>query len=476
MRLVSKSLKYLMGKERNMETFKSPIVGEVNKWKQLMLIPRHAKEWDNIKTAILYSYGAFGGILYKMMVTDNGEKAWFTDQMKATAGTDDKVLYINPARFFLHNLKQCVFIVCHEIFHAMLNHCGIFHRYRKLGKIAYPDGKTLPYVEEVMQCAADCIINACLVHCHIGEMPKGCYYKPHLVPHTMALLDAYRVIYKTTHGGDTLPKGQGGGGVTNDSEDDEGPDAPSTDNDDQAPFDQHLTPGKGRGKTPNEAMDERNKVEWDAAITAARHTMKAMGVGSAGIDRMFGKITEPEYDWVSVLRHCFNRVVGTGRETWEFLDPEFVVRGIGAPGRLSYGAGFVVVANDSSGSIDDDMLSTFMGHTGIIIDDVRPKELLVTQCDDMIHQWQYIENGSELPRKVLGGGGTSFVPVFDRIEAEQLIPDVVIYFTDMYGTFPSKAPSYPVIWASITKDIVAPFGETIYIPLQKQKVWQHEYE
>ena len=352
----------------------------------------------------------------------------------------------------------------------MLNHCGIFHMYRKRGKIQYPDGKVLPYVEEVMQCAADCIINACLVFCHVGEMPKGCYYKPHLVPHTMALLDAYRVIYKTSNGGKSLPKPQQGAGA-----DDEGGGTKDSDEDGQAPFDQHLTPGQGRGKEPNEAINERNKVEWDASITAARHTMKAMGVGSAGLDRMFGKVTEPEYDWISVLRTCFNRVVGMGRQTWEHLDPEFVIRGIGAPGRLSYGAGFVAIAVDSSGSIDDAMLDTFMGHVGIIIDDVKPKELLVGQCDDMIHQWDYIQSGSELPKKVLGGGGTSFIPVFDRIEREQLTPDVLVYFTDMYGSFPSKPPPYPVIWASITPKIVAPFGETIYIPLQKQRASFHEY-
>ena len=336
--------------------------------------------------------------------------------------------------------------------------------YRKKGKIQYPDGKTLPYVEEVMQCAGDCIVNGILVFCRVGEMPKGCYYKPHLVPHTMELLEAYRVIYKSTNGGKTLPPQPTPGSDNSDGTKDS-----DADDDDQAPFDQHLTPGKGRGKTPNKAIDERNKVEWDAAVTAARHTMKAMGVGSAGIDRIFGKVTEPEYDWISVLRHCFNRVVGTGRETWEHLDPEFVIRGIGSPGRLNFGAGFVVAGVDSSGSIDDPMLSTFMGHASIIIDDVKPKELLIAQCDDRIHQWEYIQSGSELPRKVLGGGGTSFIPVFDRIENEQLRPDVLLYFTDMFGLFPAKAPSYPVIWASITPNMTAPFGEIVYIPLQKQR-------
>jgi predicted metal-dependent peptidase len=450
-----------------METFKSPIVGDANKWKQIPLIPRHAKDWEDTKTALLYSYGAFGGILYKMMVTDNGEKAWFTDQIPIAA-TDDKVLYLNAMRFFRHNLKQRIFIVCHEVMHAILNHCGIFHMYRKRGKIVFPDGKVLPYVDEVMQCAGDCIINATLVFCRVGEMPKGCYYKPHIVPHTMALLDAYRVIFKYSKGGKGLPKNED---FTNNSDEADNHD---TDNDDQAPFDQHLTPGKGRGKTPNEAIDERNKVEWDAAVTAARHTMKAMGIGSAGLDRMFGKTTEPDYDWVSVLRHSFNKIVGVGRETWEFLDPEFVVRGIGAPGRLNYGAGFVGIAVDSSGSIDDNMLSTFMSHTGVIVDDVRPKELLITQCDDRIHQWQYIENGSELPRKVLGGGGTDFRPVFDRIDREQLRPDVLIYFTDCFGSYPQNPPPYPIIWASITPEEQLsswrpPFGEIVYIPLQKQR-------
>lgn len=449
-----------------METFKSPIAGDVNKWRQLELSPRHAKDWEDTKTAVLYSYGAFGGILYKMMAIGNGKYAWFTDQMKAIAATDDKVLYINPKKFFLYNLKQRIFIVNHEIWHAMLNHCGIFHKYRRLNKILYPDGRTLPYVEEVMQCAADCIINAGLVYCRVGEMPKGCYFKPHLVPHTMALLDAYRVIYKSTNGGQSLPKPNN---LTNDSDDDgDGDGNGNTDDDDQAPFDQHLTPGQGRGKTANEAIDERNKVEWNAAVTAARHTMKAMGTGSAGLDRMFGKVTEPEYDWISVLRTCFNKTVGMGRQTWEWLDPEFVIRGIGAPGRLNYGAGFVIAGSDSSGSISDEMLSTFMGHTGVIIDDVRPRELLTFQCDDKIHEWRYIQSGAELPKKVLGNGGTSFVPVFERIEREQLMPDVLVYFTDMYGLFPSKPPPYPVIWASITENIkTAPFGEVIYIPLQK---------
>jgi predicted metal-dependent peptidase len=84
-----------------------------------------------------------------------------------------------------------------------------------------------------------------------------------------------------------------------------------------------------------------------------------------------------------------------------------------------------------------------------------------------------------LPRKVLGGGGTSFIPVFERIEAEQLRPDVLVYFTDCFGLYPKNVPQYPVIWASITPEAQLgtyrpPFGEIVYVPLQKQSRYQYD--
>ena len=51
---------------------------------------------------------------------------------------------------------------------------------------------------------------------------------------------------------------------------------------------------------------------------------------------------------------------------------------------------------------------------------------------------------------MFGFGGTSFRPVFDRIEQlreeENLEPDCLIYFTDGCGEYPEKPPEYPVIF------------------------------
>ena len=47
-----------------------------------------------------------------------------------------------------------------------------------------------------------------------------------------------------------------------------------------------------------------------------------------------------------------------------------------------------------------------------------------------------------------GFGGTSFIPVFERIEElqkkEMLKIDALIYLTDSMGVFPEKEPDYPV--------------------------------
>ena len=51
-----------------------------------------------------------------------------------------------------------------------------------------------------------------------------------------------------------------------------------------------------------------------------------------------------------------------------------------------------------------------------------------------------------LPHEMAGGGGTSFVPVFDWIAGRGLRPDLLVYFTDAEGQFPQRAPDYPVIW------------------------------
>ena len=49
---------------------------------------------------------------------------------------------------------------------------------------------------------------------------------------------------------------------------------------------------------------------------------------------------------------------------------------------------------------------------------------------------------------VNGGGGTEFEPAFKWVEENNIYPSLLIYLTDMYGSFPKEPPNYPVIWVA----------------------------
>jgi predicted metal-dependent peptidase len=55
--------------------------------------------------------------------------------------------------------------------------------------------------------------------------------------------------------------------------------------------------------------------------------------------------------------------------------------------------------------------------------------------------------------------------VFEEIASMGFKPDALVYLTDGYGTFPGKAPDYPVLWGDISKSPqLYPWGEVVEIP------------
>jgi hypothetical protein len=58
------------------------------------------------------------------------------------------------------------------------------------------------------------------------------------------------------------------------------------------------------------------------------------------------------------------------------------------------------------------------------------------------------------------GRRRDFRPCFRWLEEKGIYPQTMIFLTDLWGTFPDDAPTYPVIWAS-TGSRQVPFGEVI---------------
>ncbi|NEP47085.1 MAG: hypothetical protein F6K35_51070, partial [Okeania sp. SIO2H7] len=72
---------------------------------------------------------------------------------------------------------------------------------------------------------------------------------------------------------------------------------------------------------------------------------------------------------------------------------------------------------------------------------------------------------AEFPRPV-GGGGTSFIPFFDKVSEhwDWQSTGVCVYLTDGYGSFPEEPPPLPVLWVVTPGGLGLeqfPFGETV---------------
>lgn len=467
------------------------VAGNVARWPKLKLDARQKKLWDETRAAMLWAVPSFSDIWYALMVDKDGETAWWTDQVP-TGATDDKFLYLNPKWYFALTLEERLFVNSHEIAHAMFGHMGMFHLLLKQGAIRYSDGKELKVDGELLNCAADYVINDMLVKSKIGAMPEGGLHDPTLITGDMSVLDAYRVLYQAAQ---QQPPGPcpvgppGGGGGGKGSKPGQKPGrkpgkgkGPPDEKQKEAvkkttkggqtapggqPFDEHLRPGEGRGKTPGEACAERNEALWDNTIHAALESARLRGELPAGLERAFGRKLKPKANWKDLFQLAVARRIGNERYSWEQADPELMYRRIGFPARVNTCCELVVIAVDTSGSINQSTMDIFMAEAQGVFEQYRPKRVIVCQCDAAVHEWTEIADMEELyGRKLLGGGGTDFVPVFDRVTKEDEHPDLLVYLTDMYGSFPPVPPPYPVVWGSVSKGVPAPFGEIVEVPLQ----------
>ena len=130
------------------------------------------------------------------------------------------------------------------------------------------------------------------------------------------------------------------------------------------------------------------------------------------------------------------------------------------PGVTSEGVGEVAIAVDCSGSINARQLGLFEAEIQSILAGQRPQRVHVLYFDAVVHRADTYECGQPIQLSAVGGGGTDFRPCFDWIEEHGVVPQTLVFLTDLCGTFPNAEPPYPVIWAT-TENRRAPFGQVV---------------
>lgn len=122
----------------------------------------------------------------------------------------------------------------------------------------------------------------------------------------------------------------------------------------------------------------------------------------------------------------------------------------------------IVVAIDSSGSVDEDLLGRFISEFESILLSFSSFEVEMLVCDAKIHSHHTFSGGDKLEYELKGGGATDFRPVFEYIEEHLHDATLLLYFTDLEGKFPSEEPGIDTIWVTSSSEEV-PFGKKIEI-------------
>lgn len=207
---------------------------------------------------------------------------------------------------------------------------------------------------------------------------------------------------------------------------------------------------------------EEQAREWEIAVKQAMTVAQQAGKVPAGLDRTMEGAAAAAVNWRELLRRLWSETT-TADYSWMRPNRRHLWRGLYLPGVVREGVGEIVVAVDCSGSISGRQLRLFEAEARSILEGQRPERVYVLYFDAMVQKVETYEAGQPISLNPVGGGGTEFGPCFEWVEERGIVPQTMVFLTDLYGSFPSSAPFYPVLWAS-TGRRQAPFGEVI--PMQ----------
>ena len=214
-------------------------------------------------------------------------------------------------------------------------------------------------------------------------------------------------------------------------------------------------------QTSYEREDEifQEQLLAEEAISLLEEKMQ-MGEAPQSIERFFEIGNVGKIDWREELRIALERFF---RDDYVMMPPskKLLYRGIYLPSSISKTVR-LVIAIDSSGSVDEVLLNEFMGEVNFLMTLVPNYEIELLVCDDTIHSHKTFYSGEALDVVVKGGGGTDFRPVFAFIEKNFDDVRLLLYFTDMEGIFPKEKVDFPVKWVT-PKEGIAPFGEVLLL-------------
>ncbi|MGB3639896.1 MAG: VWA-like domain-containing protein [Rivularia sp. (in: cyanobacteria)] len=361
-----------------------------------------------------------------------------------TAATDGKNIFYNIEFLLSLPAKQLDGVLLHEVLHAALLH---------VPRRGVRDA-------QLWNIAADIVING-MIAAHGFELPKGILREVNL--EHLSVEEVYEILLQDADNApqltnpdllDTPPEDagnseqQGNIGESQEGEDKQGKGQNS--------------PTPQTGDSMSQAKKAAMEAHWRNAMQQAATVARTQNKGSlgGGIERELETLDSAQIDWRSYL---WRYLVQTPTDFSGF-DRRFVGRGLYLES-LQGESIRVYLALDTSGSIDTKLLGLFFSEVQGILSSYPHIQCEFYYVDAEVYG-PYEINADSMPPKPQGGGGTSFIPFFDKVaktwDGHQA--GVCVYLTDGYGTFPDTVPQLPVLWVVTPGGLALeefPFGEAV---------------
>jgi predicted metal-dependent peptidase len=171
------------------------------------------------------------------------------------------------------------------------------------------------------------------------------------------------------------------------------------------------------------------------------------------------KNLDTTFDWRELLHRAWSETIPSDY-SWMPPNRWHIWAGLYLPSVRSEGAGEIAIAVDCSGSINARQLGLFEEEIRSILESQLPSRVYVLYFDTEVHNAEVYQAGQPISLTPVGGGGTNFAPCFRWLDERGIVPQTLVFLTDLCGIFPGEGPAYPVLWAS-TESHRAPFGQVI---------------
>lgn len=214
--------------------------------------------------------------------------------------------------------------------------------------------------------------------------------------------------------------------------------------------------------------EEANDLAREVDEAVRQGAIMAGKMGSGGM-RDISELLEPTKDWKELLREFVTSTcAGKDFSTWRKPNRRYVGMDMLMPSGIAEAVGEIVLAIDTSGSIGQRELSSFLGEVKGICDQVKPSKVRVLYWDTAVAREEvYLQDELDdlvKSTKPAGGGGTMVECVCDYLAEKEIKPECVVVLTDGYLGGSWGKWTVPVLWCiQNNKRTTAPMGVTVHI-------------